>query len=136
MSLHVTQFYQAFPRVSTANDKCWGEKAWVRGHHCPLSVCKTNVQNLTLLGYKHSCLSLGHQYSLQLLLTVHVSCTCALIILDRPDDRLTSVYQPAECFTHGRLVGLCVPTYMYHVHMHNNCIVYIVAMRPYFNQLW
>ena len=22
---------QAFPRVSTASDKCWGEKAWVRG---------------------------------------------------------------------------------------------------------
>ena len=31
-SLHVTQFYQAFPRVSTANDKHWGEKAWVRGY--------------------------------------------------------------------------------------------------------
>jgi len=26
-SLHMTQFYQAFPRVSTASDKCWGEKA-------------------------------------------------------------------------------------------------------------
>jgi len=23
------QFYQAFPHVSTASDKCWGEKAWV-----------------------------------------------------------------------------------------------------------
>jgi len=22
---------QAFPRVSTASDKCWGEKAWVWG---------------------------------------------------------------------------------------------------------
>jgi len=32
MSLHMTQFYQAFPHVSTANDKCWGEKAWVRGY--------------------------------------------------------------------------------------------------------
>ena len=31
-SLHVTQFYQAFPRVSTASDKRWGEKAWVRGY--------------------------------------------------------------------------------------------------------
>ena len=31
MSYHVTQFYQAFPRVSTASDKRWGEKAWVRG---------------------------------------------------------------------------------------------------------
>ena len=30
-SYHVTQFYQAFPRVSTASDKRWGEKAWVRG---------------------------------------------------------------------------------------------------------
>jgi len=26
-SYHVTQFYQAFPRVSTASDKRWGEKA-------------------------------------------------------------------------------------------------------------
>jgi len=25
--------YQAFPRVSTASDKRWGEKAWVRGYH-------------------------------------------------------------------------------------------------------
>jgi len=24
-------FYQAFPRVSTASDIRWGEKAWVRG---------------------------------------------------------------------------------------------------------
>jgi len=30
-SLHVTQFYQAFPRVSSASNKRWGEKAWVRG---------------------------------------------------------------------------------------------------------
>jgi len=30
-SYHVTQFYQAFPRVSTASDKRWGEKAWVVG---------------------------------------------------------------------------------------------------------
>jgi len=28
-SYHVTQFYQAFPHVSTASDKRWGEKAWV-----------------------------------------------------------------------------------------------------------
>jgi len=26
----MTQFYQAFPRVSIASDKRWGEKAWVR----------------------------------------------------------------------------------------------------------
>ena len=31
-SLHMTQFYQAFPHVSTASDKHWGEKAWVRGY--------------------------------------------------------------------------------------------------------
>ena len=29
MSLHMTQFYQAFPRVSNTNDKHWSEKAWV-----------------------------------------------------------------------------------------------------------
>jgi len=29
-SYHVTQFYQVFPRISTASDKCWGEKTWVR----------------------------------------------------------------------------------------------------------
>ena len=28
-SLYVTQFYQAFPRVNTASNKHWGEKAWV-----------------------------------------------------------------------------------------------------------
>jgi len=28
-SYHVTQFYQAFPRISTASDKRWGEKASV-----------------------------------------------------------------------------------------------------------
>jgi len=31
-SYHVTQFYQAFPRVSTASNKRWGKKAWVRGY--------------------------------------------------------------------------------------------------------
>ena len=25
------QFYQALPHISTASDKRWGEKAWVRG---------------------------------------------------------------------------------------------------------
>jgi len=30
-SYHMTQFYQAFPRISTASEKRWGEKAWVRG---------------------------------------------------------------------------------------------------------
>ena len=34
-SYHVTEFYQAFPRVSTASDKRWGEKAWVRGYKSP-----------------------------------------------------------------------------------------------------
>ena len=28
----MTQFYQVLPRVSTASDKHWGEKAWVRGY--------------------------------------------------------------------------------------------------------
>ena len=28
----MTKFYQAFPRVSTASDKRWGKKAWVRGY--------------------------------------------------------------------------------------------------------
>jgi len=31
-SLHMTQFYQAFPSISTASDKCWGEKVRVRGY--------------------------------------------------------------------------------------------------------
>ena len=31
-SYHVTQFYQAFPRVSTASEKHWCEKARVRGY--------------------------------------------------------------------------------------------------------
>ena len=30
-SYHMTQFYQAFPHVSAASDKHWGEKAWARG---------------------------------------------------------------------------------------------------------
>jgi len=39
MSYHVTQFYQAFPRVNTASDKRWGEKAWVRGYvSCTLPI--------------------------------------------------------------------------------------------------
>ena len=29
--LQVTQFYQVFPHISTASDKRWREKAWVRG---------------------------------------------------------------------------------------------------------
>jgi len=28
--------YQAFPHVSTASDKHWGEKAWVTGLHQPV----------------------------------------------------------------------------------------------------
>ena len=35
------QFYQAFPRVSTASDKCWGEKAWVQATHTTITTyCK------------------------------------------------------------------------------------------------
>jgi len=30
-SLHVTQFYLAFPCISAASDKLWGEKASVQG---------------------------------------------------------------------------------------------------------
>jgi len=30
-SLHVTQFYQAFPHISSAGNIRWGEKAWVQG---------------------------------------------------------------------------------------------------------
>jgi len=38
-SYHVTQFYQAFSRVSTASDKRWSEKAWAWGYclHAPPS---------------------------------------------------------------------------------------------------
>jgi len=32
MSLYVIQFYQASPHISTASDKCWGEKGWVRDY--------------------------------------------------------------------------------------------------------
>ena len=38
-SYHVTQFFQAFPRVSTASNKCWGEKAWVRGYRGYRALC-------------------------------------------------------------------------------------------------
>ena len=34
------QTYQAFPRDSTASDKRWGEKAWVRGYVQPRALCK------------------------------------------------------------------------------------------------
>jgi len=46
-SYHVTWFYQAFPHISTASDKCWGEKACVRGYvTCTLiaGVIKNMVQ--------------------------------------------------------------------------------------------
>jgi len=39
MSYYVTQFYQAFPNVSTASDKRWGEKAWERGYMKLFTVC-------------------------------------------------------------------------------------------------
>jgi len=40
----VTQFYQAFPRISTASDKRWGEKAWVQGYcSCATVLVITNV---------------------------------------------------------------------------------------------
>ena len=29
------QYYQAFPHVSIASDKCWGDKAWVWGYILP-----------------------------------------------------------------------------------------------------
>jgi len=40
-----TQFYQAFPRVSTASDKRWGEKAWVRGYYNFIILAETNWPN-------------------------------------------------------------------------------------------
>ena len=44
------QPYQAFPHVSTASDKRWGEKAWVRGYQlCTGSVDSafTNLPEVT-----------------------------------------------------------------------------------------
>ena len=29
----LTQFCKAFPRISTASDKCWDEKIWVQDYH-------------------------------------------------------------------------------------------------------
>ena len=46
MSLHVTQFYQAFPRISTASDKRWGEKAWARGYLLSPPVISQNPVHL------------------------------------------------------------------------------------------
>ena len=49
----MTQFYQAFPRVSTASDKRWGEKAWVQGYckttYMTTSRAKTDASYLALL---------------------------------------------------------------------------------------
>ena len=33
------QCYHASPGISTASDKRWGEKAWVRGYRCACAVC-------------------------------------------------------------------------------------------------
>jgi len=56
MSYHVTQFYQAFPRVSIASDKRWGEKAWVRGYGCGTFTnssvaCATKYKSVTGIFY-------------------------------------------------------------------------------------
>ena len=47
MSYHITQFYQAFPRVNTASDKHWGEKAWERGYS--LATCTLQTAHLSIL---------------------------------------------------------------------------------------
>jgi len=51
----MTQFYQAFHRVSTASDKRWGEKDWVRGYCITTYVHKlrdeTNMAGLHTLVY-------------------------------------------------------------------------------------
>ena len=41
------QFYQAFPCVSTASDKHWGEKAWVRGYSAYSSSFTSQQSNVT-----------------------------------------------------------------------------------------
>ena len=46
-SYHMTQFYQAFPGISTASDECWGEKAWVRGWHLGSNYMDSTDQNLS-----------------------------------------------------------------------------------------
>jgi len=66
-SYHVTQFYQAFPRVSTASDKRWGEKALVRGYSyaaleklnqfLPLQMLQKRNEINTTLSFKNSILS-------------------------------------------------------------------------------
>jgi len=68
MSYHVTQFYQAFPRVSTASDKRWGEKAWVQSY----TMCTTCVSHLLELLQDHThCSTL---YKLHLLHTLFQQC--------------------------------------------------------------
>ena len=57
-SLHVTQFYQAFSRVSTASDKRWSEKAWVRDYRSTT----TQAVRMHYIGWKNksdiSCLNI------------------------------------------------------------------------------
>ena len=47
-SYHVTQFYQAFPRVSTASNKRWGEKDWVQGYKSTAHTPSTLRQQLSM----------------------------------------------------------------------------------------
>ena len=101
MSLHMTQFYQAFPCVSTASDKHWGERTWVQGcclgtnfyqprimrHGSPFN-CQCLHNSSCSIKYYNQLLSLvpltsavsPRLHPLQLLLPdcIHFSC-CSLI---------------------------------------------------------
>jgi len=58
----MTQFYQAFPCISTASDKHWDVKAWVQGYMQPLDkylLCyKTTDDDSDSLTTIHSVLEL------------------------------------------------------------------------------
>jgi len=84
-SYHLTQFYQAFPRISTASDKCWGKKAWVRDYTLRAMLisklhisCYLIVFSLAALRWcQYGCtkVPLGSNFLARILLNTHVFST-------------------------------------------------------------
>jgi len=81
-SLHVIQFYQAFPHVSTASDKHWGEKAWVRrpGYEAKGHALLSDQSYAAAL-CENCCESKGHTIA-RLMKRMHANCPPEILQLN------------------------------------------------------
>ena len=126
MSYHVTQFYQAFPRISTASNKRWAEKAWVRGYifsnlaNSLLTLHTLCLRESSITHCSGALTSLGLVKSISIALVRHHSQVCMKVVhvtkQAPPFKHLTQLFMHAH--THSwRNLNVLIQSFMYSIQL-------------------